>query len=640
MLLNNLKGKYVYRSMQGLACLVIFTILLLLTMIAVFATPWKLAGDPHAKQGMIDLSGYDWNTKKVAYLGGEWESFPGVYLDGEKTDPSMLTIGKPQTFPLGNLEKASGTATYRLKLKLDATAFTKPLAVYISNLRLPTSVYLNGVKLSNMQGENPDEHSVLCGIYLVEDALDPAAKEQELILTVQEDQTDAALYKRDILVGGQQDILSHMNMVTADQMLALGVMLIIMINGFVFMIFRPHHVMISLITIFDTLMMLRILFGLNGMFSFFEVFRPMFLVTERFAVSASICFLMLGGAVGARLSHVLFDPEHKVPKWLTKPPIYIYTFLAVFFPLFPAAFARYGFVILLVVYVWTFTGVFWQFLICLRKNATPYWWLQVIKTAYVGVIVLYDILTINHNTDVMRLVYLYGIFFITHVILRLYDNNNSYRDVEILNQTLESTVIERTKELSEANRILSEMSVRDPLTKAYNRIYLERLLEELLQGAEEDRAKLFLTILDLDHFKSINDRFGHAAGDEQLRFAVNQMQSMIDEDTILARVGGEEFVLLFKRSDVSSVVNKLEEVRLEMEKRAQANEQYTTASFGLTGYHSGDSMKTLMGRADRSLYKAKNNGRNQIVSDLFPAQAKGKGKPSREDGIDKAGKNL
>lgn len=634
--LCKLKEKYIFRGMQVVAVLVIFSILLLLLMIALFATPWKQADDALAKQGVIDLSQYDWNTEKAAYLSGEWESFPNLYLEEDHINRPVLTIGKKAEFPLGNLEKASGTATYRLKLKIDTTQISQQMAVYVSNLRIPVNVYMNGQKLRSLQGDSGKGHSALCGIFLLDDTLDPTADLQELIISVQEEDTNAALYKRDILIGVQQGIISHMNMVTADQMLALGVMLIIMITGFVFMVFRPHHIMISLVTIFDTLMMLRILFGLNGVFSFFEVFRPVFQITERFAFSASICFLMLCGAVGAALSHVLFDPTHRVTKWLTRPPIFIWVFLAVFFPLFPHIFSQYGSIILLVSYAWTFAGVFCQFWVCLHKGATPYWWLQVIKAAYVGVVVLYDILTINHNTDIMRLVYLYSIFFVTHVILRLYDNNNSYRDVEILNQTLESTVVERTKELSEANRILSEMTERDPLTKAYNRIYLERLMESLLQKPDEMRTRLYLCIFDLDHFKSINDQFGHAAGDEQLRFAVNQIQALMDENTVLARVGGEEFVLLFQDHDLQTVLNRLELVRCEMEKRARSNEQYTTASFGLTGYRSGDSMKTLMGRADRSLYKAKNNGRNQIVSDSLSTQGKAKSKAAKEDRIDKS----
>ena len=171
----------------------------------------------------------------------------------------------------------------------------------------------------------------------------------------------------------------------------------------------------------------------------------------------------------------------------------------------------------------------------------------------------------------------------------------------------------RTAELTLLNKTLSEISIRDSLTNAYNRLYFERYMEEKISNFNPDKDTLHLCMFDLDLFKKINDTFGHGAGDEQLKFVVQTINTIIDNNTILARVGGEEFILVFSSHETTSVLNTLESIRKTFEDDARHNPCRTTASFGLVRYEKGMSQKQLLKKADVCLYNAKETGRNKIV---------------------------
>ncbi len=163
---------------------------------------------------------------------------------------------------------------------------------------------------------------------------------------------------------------------------------------------------------------------------------------------------------------------------------------------------------------------------------------------------------------------------------------------------------------------LRDASVRDPLTRLFNRRYLDATLSRELQRCNRDGRPLALLVVDADHFKRINDQHGHAAGDDVLRALAHALNTMHRGADVVCRFGGEEFVVVLPGSDASHAARRAEEVRL----RIQALEVATdgglvriTVSIGVAAIRAGEDRRSLFKRADAAVYAAKQQGRNRVV---------------------------
>jgi diguanylate cyclase (GGDEF)-like protein len=166
---------------------------------------------------------------------------------------------------------------------------------------------------------------------------------------------------------------------------------------------------------------------------------------------------------------------------------------------------------------------------------------------------------------------------------------------------------------------LYESSVRDPLTRAHNRRYLvERLAGETAYALRHG-AKLALLLLDLDHFKRVNDTYGHLAGDDVLRDVSALLQRMIRTEDLLARYGGEEFVVLVRGIEHPNVARFAERLRAGIERLEIASAgdvMRVTVSIGFASMselpEGQQDAEALMRLADERLYKCKTSGRNRV----------------------------
>jgi len=176
-------------------------------------------------------------------------------------------------------------------------------------------------------------------------------------------------------------------------------------------------------------------------------------------------------------------------------------------------------------------------------------------------------------------------------------------------------LIETFMDLTERKKMeeqLYRLSISDPLTNAYNRRYFTQKLEEEIERAKRTGSKFSLVMLDIDRFKSINDRFGHNAGDLVLKSIAELIKNRIRKIDTLARWGGEEFVLLLPDTPVYKAAVLAEELRESISKMDVPGVDRVTASFGVTGYCSEDTADTLVQRADNMMYEAKAVGRNCV----------------------------
>ena len=156
------------------------------------------------------------------------------------------------------------------------------------------------------------------------------------------------------------------------------------------------------------------------------------------------------------------------------------------------------------------------------------------------------------------------------------------------------------------------LSQTDYLTNSYNRRYFTQKLEEEIERAKRAGSDFSLIMLDIDRFKSINDRFGHNAGDLVLKSVAELIKNRIRKIDTLARWGGEEFVLLLPDTPVENAARLAEELRESLSRLDIPGVASVTASFGVAGYRPGDTIDALTHRADDLMYEAKAAGRNCV----------------------------
>ncbi len=166
--------------------------------------------------------------------------------------------------------------------------------------------------------------------------------------------------------------------------------------------------------------------------------------------------------------------------------------------------------------------------------------------------------------------------------------------------------------MTEQSRRLKDMAVKDALTGAYNRRYLEIQLGQALDSWRRYRRASSILLLDIDFFKRINDRFGHAVGDEAIKALVEVISSNIRSVDTLCRYGGEEFVVLLSETDAASAMTVAEKLRALVEWSRALPEGSLTISVGVCDVAEADDVDHWLNLADGALYLAKRNGRNRV----------------------------
>lgn len=168
-------------------------------------------------------------------------------------------------------------------------------------------------------------------------------------------------------------------------------------------------------------------------------------------------------------------------------------------------------------------------------------------------------------------------------------------------------------ELDQMNQELGRIAYTDQLTKVYNRWELEHKIQETIRLSEEDHKPVSMIFMDIDHFKNVNDTFGHDVGDMVLRATVDLIKDRLLPQHIFGRWGGEEFLCALPDTDTDEAVKFAESLRQAIEENCYIDVQHVTMSFGVSGMISGDTMESLVKRADEALYQAKEGGRNRVI---------------------------
>jgi len=160
---------------------------------------------------------------------------------------------------------------------------------------------------------------------------------------------------------------------------------------------------------------------------------------------------------------------------------------------------------------------------------------------------------------------------------------------------------------------LGEISIRDPLTGIYNRRMLTSCLDEEMRKCYETNLPLSLCIVDIDHFKRVNDIYGHLCGDKILVELARVLSEFMSDNDILGRYGGEEFLIIFKNQTLHEALKTVEKFHKAIQEHDWENVRQITISCGVSEYVKGISYSDFVGGSDRCLYTAKETGRNKIA---------------------------
>jgi len=209
---------------------------------------------------------------------------------------------------------------------------------------------------------------------------------------------------------------------------------------------------------------------------------------------------------------------------------------------------------------------------------------------------------------------------ITALVLSLRSRRRAMRELALERNSLEDRILQRTLELLQANRKLEELATTDPLTGIGNRRKMTEQIAQELERARRFHHPLSLLMIDIDHFKRINDTYGHDVGDQAIMQVANLLTTDLRAVDMVARFGGEEFVLLMPETHIAFATHAAERLRAQaaqLRVRAESGEDVAlTISIGVAEanpHGTPDSPSSLLVRADKALYRAKKEGRNRVV---------------------------
>jgi len=175
---------------------------------------------------------------------------------------------------------------------------------------------------------------------------------------------------------------------------------------------------------------------------------------------------------------------------------------------------------------------------------------------------------------------------------------------------------------------VEELSITDRLTGLYNRLKLDELFAHYLSIAKRHQKPLSIIILDIDKFKLVNDTYGHQVGDSLLQEIAKLLKTNVRFEDAVGRWGGEEFLILLPETHLEGARLLAEKLRGILDRHTFDYVGNRTASFGVATYHAGDDEKSMTARADASLYRAKENGRNRVEVEIYTSNLPSSSTPS------------
>lgn len=192
-------------------------------------------------------------------------------------------------------------------------------------------------------------------------------------------------------------------------------------------------------------------------------------------------------------------------------------------------------------------------------------------------------------------------------VIVLFIAMNAAKNIRRLIQNYESKIIQHTDNLK-------KLSTTDQLTGLFNRLYLDNTFKAELEKCKRYERQFSIVLADIDHFKNINDSFGHQVGDLVLTEFADILQQHVRRTDTVGRWGGEEFLIICPETDLEGAAALAENLRLLISLHNFDQTGSQTCSFGVTSFLPSDNENIMTSRADKALYKAKEQGRNKVLT--------------------------
>ena len=189
-------------------------------------------------------------------------------------------------------------------------------------------------------------------------------------------------------------------------------------------------------------------------------------------------------------------------------------------------------------------------------------------------------------------------------------DKNIIEKIKSLNPELRKKLLKNVADLAD---ILHEFTNKDQKTNTYNYTFFQNVLEIEIEQAKRKNRKISIAILDLDFFKKINDTLGHIKADKLLIRFAGVLKEQTRKSDVVARFGGEEFLILFTETSLDKALKVMNRIRNAVKKDKFLSKNSLTFSSGLTEFRKKDSSEKIKKRADIALYEAKETGRDKIV---------------------------
>ncbi|MFI3253741.1 MAG: diguanylate cyclase [Eubacteriales bacterium] len=607
----------------------IFLVLFLLVPTALIALELStneeknLLTNPSTAYYQIDDFGFE--TASPVELNGTWFAYENVYFDSPQLPVDLLPEeSQVMTLPVSDFTQATGMMTYQIFVNYpNLSQPENPTVLGTSYLEEDVSVYLNGHLLEPYRPLGENVTSLYTNTFFhLGTYYDPDLEYQEIVISTNNQPEDTDLYQRIITISSHGEGVYQQNYILLAEIAFAGIAYCLLLVGFIYLIIRPVKSNLTLINLFDIVLIVYVIYAHTSISPFLgKIFDTLNLSDTMIRGFALFCLCMAIVLGNDMINHMFLCKKKIHP--LFNDPINI-CFITLSFVFMANPFLSSG----ICYYVMILGTIFVAIGILIRihnyittEKLSPYMKFQIVKTLFIMVIIAVDIITLHHFFMAKTfLLSQYCLFFLIHLFVRAYEYALPEKKVAEINRNLETTVAERTAELTRANQVLKDLSTRDALTNAYNRMYFEEMilhaLEQFHHNQGEEPLKIYLCIFDLDNFKQINDHFGHNTGDEQLIETIKMAQDLMPEDVVVSRIGGEEFTFLFQHYEAKVVLDYIEKMRCALEARAQEQEGRTTGSFGVTQATVFSDRKTFFVHADECLYYSKQHGKNCITHDF------------------------
>ncbi|HEY9031015.1 MAG TPA: sensor domain-containing diguanylate cyclase [Kangiella sp.] len=231
----------------------------------------------------------------------------------------------------------------------------------------------------------------------------------------------------------------------------------------------------------------------------------------------------------------------------------------------------------------------------------------------------------DHQWWLAHIIFSGGFLILSYGVVQAFLTTGSFKTIYSQNELFQQIIHEKKKseqaliELQNVNQRLEELAATDSLTGVANRREFTRRSEEEMSRSYRNRTDLCLMVIDFDHFKEINDQYGHQAGDKVLKEFVKLTKEIMRPSDLLGRLGGEEFALLLPETNLCSALKVAERLRQYIEGNSIVigkQKIKLTISIGVAKYKPKvDTVKKWLHRADEMLYQAKDRGRNRVEAD-------------------------